>query len=180
VPSKIGQAYTYLALTAILPGRSDELRRLIESLPLAPESPFARVRQVHFARWVIVPQLVEVGPPPETPDRLRNEYLLFSADVDGELEPFLEALRESIPEVMDAVYAHCVAYPRSADREGFHRYFRHNQIETTFPFSAYPDATVQEVREAIELRGRLIDLAVREQELDAAGLQEAYHQAFGR
>ena len=58
---------------------------------------------------------------------------------------------------MDAVYAHCVAYPGTADGDGFHRYFRHNQIETTFPFSAYPDATVPDVREALELRRRLIE-----------------------
>jgi len=178
VPSKIGQAYTYLALTAILPGRSEELREVVEAYPLASESPFARVGRVHFARWVIIPQLVEVGPPPEVPDRLNNEYLLFSTDVDGDLEPFLEALRTEIPEVMDAVYSHCVAYPGTADRDGFHRYFRHNQIETTGPFTPYPDATVPEVREALELRRRLIDLAVRAQELDAAGLQEAYRQAF--
>jgi hypothetical protein len=178
VPSKIGQAYAYLALTAILPGRSDELREVVEAFPLGSESPFARVEQVHFARWVIVPQLVEVGPPPEVPDRLNNEYLLFSTDVDGDLEPFLEALRTEIPEVMDAVYSHCVAYPGTADRNGFHRYFRHNQIETTFPFSAYPDATVSEVRDALDLRRRLIELAVRAQELDPAGLQEAYRQAF--
>lgn len=176
--SKIGQAYTYLALNAILPGRSEELREVIEAYPLAAESPFARVGRIHFARWVIVPQLVEVGPPPEVPDRLNNEYLLFSTDVDGDLEPFLEALRTEIPEVMDAVYSHCVAYPGSADRDGFQRYFRHNQIETTFPFSAYQDATVPEVREALELRRRLIDLAVRSQTLDPAGLQEAYRQAF--
>jgi hypothetical protein len=179
VPSKIGQAYTYLALTATLPGRSQELREIVEAFPLGPESPFARVDRVHFARWVIVPQLVEVGPPPEVPDRLNNEYLLFSTDVDGDLEPFLEALRTEIPEVMDAVYSHCVAYPGTADRDGFHRYFRHNQIETTFPFSAYQGATLPEVREALELRQKLIDLAVKAQELDAAGLQEAYRQAFG-
>jgi len=178
MPNNIGQAYTYLALTAILPGRSQELHEVVEAFPLASESPFARVGQVHFARWVIVPQLVEVGPPPKVPDRLNNEYLMFSADVDGELEPLLEALRTEIPEVMDAVYSHCVAYPGTADRDGFQRYFRHNQIETTFPFSAYPDATVSEVREALELRRRLIDLAVRAQELDPAGLQEAYLQAF--
>jgi hypothetical protein len=179
VPSEIGQAYTYLALTAILPGRSEQLREVVEALPLAAESPFARVGRVHFARWVIVPQLVEVGPPaPERQDRLKNEYLLFSADVDGALDPFLDELCEAIPEVVDAVYEHCVAYPGTADRQAFRRYMRHNQIETTFPFAAYPDATVPEVREALDLRRRLIDFAVRAQALEPAQLRDAYRREF--
>jgi len=178
VPNRLGQAYAYQALTAILPGRSQELREVVEALPTGSESAFVRVGQVHFARWVIVPQLVEVGPPPEVPDRLNNEYLLFAADVDGDLEPFLEALRTEIPEVMDAIYSHCVGYPGTAGRDGFHRYLRHNQIETTFPWSAHADATVSEVREALDLRRRLIELAIRAQDFDPAGLQEAYRQAF--
>jgi hypothetical protein len=181
VPSKIGQAYTYLALTAILPGRSRELRELVEALPLGAGSPFARVHRVHFARWVIIPQLVEVGPPaPARHDRLKNEYLLFSADVDGALDAFLDALCDSIPELIDAVYAHCVAFPGSSDRAAFRRYMRHNQIETTFPFAAYPDSTVAEVREALELRRRLIEFAVRAQGLEPAELRDAYRRELAR
>jgi hypothetical protein len=179
LPSEIGQAYTYLALTAILPGRSEALREEIEALPLGTESPFARVEQVHFARWVIIPQLVEVGPPaPARHDKLRNEYLLFSADVDGPLDAFLDALRLQIPEVLDAVYDHCVGYPGSADAAAFRRYLRHNRIETTLPFAAYPDSTVAEVREALELRRRLIEFAVRSQQLDPASLQREFRQTF--
>jgi hypothetical protein len=179
VPSEVGQAYTYLALTAILPGRSGDVRALIEALPLASESPFARVDRVHFARWVIIPQLVEVGPPaPARHDRLKNQYLLFSTDFDGGLDAFLDTLCDEIPEVIDAVYAHCVGYPGTADRAAFRRYMRHNQIETTFPFAAYPDSTVAEVREALDLRRRLIDFAVRAQALEPAELREAHRSEF--
>jgi hypothetical protein len=178
VPNQIGQAYTFMALTAILPGRSGELREYVESLPAGPESPFARVKQVHFARWVIIPQLVEVGPPPERPDRLKNEYLLFSSDFDGRLDRFLDAMIDAIGEETDAVYRHCVGFPGTGARDGFHRYMRHNQIDTTFPFSAYPDATVAEVREALALRERLIAFAVRTQSLDPDALLQEYRREF--
>jgi hypothetical protein len=112
------------------------------------------------------------------PDKLRNEYLLFSADVDGELDPFLDSLCESIPREIDAVYGHCVGYPGVADGEAFRGYMHHNQIDTTFPFAASAEATVSEVREGLELRRRLIEFAVQAQHLDPAGVQEAYRRAF--
>ncbi len=178
MPNVIGQAYTFMALTAILPGRTDSLREHVESLGVGAESPFARLEQTHFARFVIIPQLIDLGPPPATRDTLKNEYLLFSTDFDGPLERFLNGLCEGMAEEADRVWGHCVGYPGTADRAAFERYMRHNQIDTTFPFAAYPDATVAEVREALELRTRLIDFAIRAQAMDPASLHEAYRQEF--
>jgi hypothetical protein len=171
----VGKAYFLLALTAIIPGRAEELRDRLEALPTGAESPLAGVGCVHFGRFVIVSRLVKLGPMEE---RLANEYLLFAADVDGPLDEFVEALRERMADEADAIWGHCVGYPGSSDREGFHAWLRHNQIDTQLPFAAYPEAALPEVLEALELRRRLIELAIRAQELDPAGLQEAYRQAF--
>ncbi len=173
----LGRSYFFCSLTAILPGREQELRDYLESLPVGGESPLARVGVVHFGRWVIVSRLVYLGPPSE-PDDLRNEYLLFAVEVDGPLEGFLDLLRERMAEEADLVWGHCVGYPGSGDRDTFHRYLRHNQIDVQLAFAAYPEATLPEVLEALDLRRRLIELAVRAQDLDPASLQEAYRQAF--
>jgi hypothetical protein len=178
MPSRVGQAYTFMTLTAIVPGRTEELREYVESLPLGGESPFARLEHVHFARFVIIPQLVDLGPPPEERDMLKNEYLLFSTDFDSPLERFLDAVCEAMPDEADAVWGHCVGYPGTADREAFHRYMRHNQIETTFPYSAYPDASLPEVRDALALRSRFVEFAVRAQAMDAEELYEEYSRNF--
>jgi hypothetical protein len=168
-----------MTLTAIAPGRSEALRERLETLPLGAGSPFARLDHVHFARFVIIDKLADLGPPPEVRDTLKNEYLLFSTDFDRPLERFLDAVCEQMPEEADAVWGLCVGYPGTADREAFARYMRHNQIETTFPFSAYPDASLPEVREALELRSRFVEFAVRSQGMDAAELHEAYRREFG-
>ena len=178
MPNVVGQAYTFMALTAIAPGRSESLRGHLESLPSAAESPFAKLDQTHFARFVIIPQLVDLGPPPATRDTLKNEYLLFSADFDGSLERFLDGVCIAMAAEADTIWGHCVGYPGTSDRAAFERYMRHNQIDTTFPFAAYPHATVADVREALELRGRLTDFAIRAQSMDSASLHEAYRQAF--
>jgi hypothetical protein len=173
----LGRSYLFASLTAILPGREQELRDYLELLPPAAESPLARVAGVHFGRWVIVSSLVYFGPPAERDD-LKNAYLLFAAAADGPLERFLDALCDGMPEEADAIWGYCVGYPGSENRDAFHRYLRHNQIDTQLPFAAYPEATLPEVLEALELRVRLIDLAVRAQELDALSLQQAYREAF--
>jgi hypothetical protein len=169
----VGKAYFFLALTAILPGRAEALREHLESLPTGSDSPLARVGRVHFGRWVIVSRLVKLGPVEE---QLANEYLLFAAEVDGPLDAFLDALRERMAEDADTVWGHCVGYPGSGDREGFHRWLRHNQIDAQLPFAAYPEATLPEVLEALELRERLTAFAVAAQGLDADALNEAYRR----
>lgn len=178
MPNVVGQAYTFMALTAIAPGRSESLREHLESMPEGAHSPLARMEQTHFARFVIIPQLVDLGPPPATRDTLKNEYLLFSADFDGSLQRFLNGLCDVMAEEVASIWGHCVGYPGTADRAAFERYMLHNQIDTTFPFAAYPDATVADVREALALRSRLIDFAIRAQAMDPESLREAYRQEF--
>ncbi|MEK6275955.1 MAG: hypothetical protein AABM30_11555 [Actinomycetota bacterium] len=178
MPNGVGQAYAFMTLTAIASGRSAPLRTYLESLPVGSDSPFARLEQTHFARCVLIPQLIDLGPPPEEADTLKNEYLLFSADFDGPLLRFLDALCDAMPVETDAIWGHCVGYPGIADPAEFARYMRHNQIDTTFPFAAYPDASVAEVREALQLRSQLIDFAIRAQAMDPARLRETYRQEF--
>ena len=180
MPNVIGQAYTFMALTAIAPGRSAALRAYLEAMPVGPDSPVARLEQTHFARFIVIPQLIDLGPPPATRDRLKNEYLLFSTDFDGSLQDFLQALCGAMPVEADAIWGHCVGYPGADDQAAFERYMRHNQIDTTFPFSAYPDATVADVRAALALRARLIDFAIRAQAMDPATLESAYRREFAR
>jgi hypothetical protein len=180
VPHKVGQAYAYMALTAIVPGRSGELREHLEALPLGADSPLAKLENVHFGRWLIIPHLVYQGPPQEPGDELKNEYLMFSADFDGELEPFLDAVATKMSAEADAIWSHCVGYPGTSDAEAFKRYMRHNQIPTSMPVGAYAEHPLPEVREALALRARLIDLAVRAQTLDADALREAYRRELAR
>jgi hypothetical protein len=167
-----------LTLTAIEPGRSESLREYLESLPLGVDSPFASLEQAHFARFVVIPQLIHISPPPEKPDTLKNEYLLFSADFDGSLDRFLDAICDSMAAEADAAWGHCVGYPGTGDRSSFKGYIRHNQIDTTMPFAAYPDATVNEVREALGLRARLTAFAIRAQGMEGTGLHDAFLDEF--
>jgi hypothetical protein len=175
----IGQTYALTVFTPITPGREAALREHLESLPQGPNSPLAKLPTTHFARWQILHGLFHQGPP-QKPDDLRSQYLVFTCDFDGDLSDYLEDMRTDMGSDADEIWAHCVGYPGSRNAEEFRRYFEHNRIETTMPFAAYPEHTVVEVREALALRQRLIAFAQQAQDLAPEALYEAYREAFER
>lgn len=173
-----GQAGAWTVLTPIIAGHEQELRAHLDGLPQGEASPLAAATRTHFARWVMIPQLVHQGRPQE-PDALKSQYLLFTACVDGPRETYPEHLCAAMGEAADAIWGHCVGYPGASDAERFRAWFEHNHLPSTFFVAAYPETTVEQVRAALALRERLIALAVQAQGLDAAGFAKVYREAFG-
>jgi hypothetical protein len=163
-------------LTPIVAGREGALRRYIRSLPLGAESPLSRVGGTHFGRWLIIPQLIYEGPP-QKPDSIKSQYLLFTAYFDGaDLGPYLESLA-ALPEAAD-IWGSCIGCPPARDRAAFVRYLRHNQLDTELLYIGYA-ATVGRVRASLDLRRRLLDFAVDHQSSDDAALLRDWRETFG-
>ena len=175
----LGGTYALTVMAPIVRGRETDLREYLERQPIGRESPLARLERTHMARWVIVPQLYYQGPP-QKPDSLKYEWLVFTSDFDGGLDGYLDDVCEHMSAEADEIWGHCVGYPGAADRDAFKRYMRHNQVHTTVPFGAYPESTVAEVRESLRLRERLIAFAVEAQGMDPVELYEAYRSAFAK
>jgi len=171
----LGQMYALTVLAPIVPGEADALQQLLAHIPRDP-SPLSRLGLAHFARWVVIPDFGQ------DPSRLRAErfgpYLLFSATFDGGLEPFLEQLCVTLAEEGEPIWSRCLGVPTPARGAPLKAYLRHNQVQTGLFFAAYPQATVEEVNEALTLRKRTIDFAIRSQEMDATALQQAFLQEF--
>lgn len=175
MPNVAGQAYALSVFTPILPGHADELRQYVEQLPPGAQSPLAVLPATHFARWVIIDDLVYEGAPQQR-DRLHSQYLLFESCLDGDSDAYLEAMRTAMAAEADAIWGHCAGYPGSAAAAAFAAYMRHNQIEASFFVAAYPDATVQDVRDSLALRARIIELAIATQGVDAEAALAAYRR----
>jgi hypothetical protein len=172
-----GGAYALTVLTPITPGQEAKLRSHLDALPTEQRSPLARLTSTHFARYIVIDDLVYQGPP-QKPDRLSCAYLLFTSNFDGDLDAYLEDMHAYLREDADAIWGHCVGYPGSADLDSFKAYFRHNQLPTTFFVAAYPDATVSEVRAALALRQRVVDFALRSQGMEPDELHQAFLEDF--
>jgi hypothetical protein len=176
-----GTAYALTVFCAILPGREEEVRQVIEGLPRGSGSPMARL-PVHTSRLQIIDHLVYQGAP-QKPDTLRNKYLVFTAAFDavpfgGKVDGFLDLLVDRVGDEADRWWRHCVAYPGMVDRGAFKRWIKHNQIHTGLLEVATPNQTVESAREALAIRERVLAFAISAQGRSPREVQESFSRAF--
>lgn len=174
-----GQAYSLTVLTPILDGHETHLSQYLNALPSGDASPLAGVVGTHFARWVVIDDVIYQGPDQGDRDHLEHPRLLFTSNFDGDLDPYLEALRTGLGDSADTIWGHCIGYPGRADADAFARYIRHHQIDSSLFFAAYGDRTVQDVKRSLAARTKLIEFALRAQGLGARQLKEAFLEEFG-
>lgn len=170
-----GQSYALVVLAPLLDGQADALRAHLERLPRQAASPFARVPGTHMARLVVIDGLPSEGAP-EPHDEPAAGYLLLASDFDGGLDAYTDALCDRIGEELDGILGHCSGYPGSAERDEFARYLRRHQVDVGFSIVGYPQATVEDVDAALELRERLVDFVASAQEMDADTLHRAWRE----
>ena len=172
-----GQAFALTVMTPILEGHESALAHYLSTLGTGSASPLARVPGTHFARWVVMGDVVYEGDG-QRPDHLSVGRLLFTSNFDGLPEPYLEELRTGLGEVAERVWEHCVDYPGCADAGAFAAYMRSHQIESSLFFAAYGECTVQHVQRSLATRRRVIEFAMRAQGLASVELQAAFQETF--
>lgn len=149
---------TFCALVPLVD--AEAARAEIERWPLGDRSPFRRLEQVHFARFVIIPGL-ERQVADQPPDDLAAPYLMFSAFFDGERDAFLTALSEELGDEADRAFRHCRGYPGHPREQGatFRGWLEEHRVPATAIFGAYPDASLPDIRRALAFRAKFRDFA---------------------
>jgi hypothetical protein len=163
-------------LTPVVEGRVPALRQAIAAWPQGAESPFARVFGTHLARLTVVDALDDRD---LRPDPSAGSFLLFSTDFDGVAEVHVERLRSGLGEDADRVWSHCAGYPGHLRARPFRKWMLEHRIPVGFSVAPYKHHGVEEVREALALRRRLVDFAVGAADLDSPALKSAWLRAFG-
>lgn len=174
---RMGVVHALTVFAPIIPGHTEMVRELIESLPRASASPLARIPTLHFSRIQIFDHLVyqEGG---QKPDSLASDYLVFTSSFDGKLDPYLDSICDLIPEEADSWWSHCVGYPGTKDRDAFKRYIKSHHRPSALFAPAYPKATLPEVRAALALREQLVDFIADTQGLEPAEIQRRFTETF--
>ncbi len=175
--NRVGGVYALTVFTPIVHGHEDELRAYLEALPVGADSPLARLDDLHLSRIQIIDALVDQGPPHRR-ETLKRSHLLFTSTVDGDLDPYLDAICERIGAEAGCWWSHCDGYPGTTDRAAFRRYIRAHKVDTNLLAVANPGVTVRDVRESLALRERVVDFAAAAQGLDAAALHERFLATF--
>lgn len=172
-----GQAYALTVLTPILEGRESRLARYLSAFGAGSASPLAGIPGTHFARWVVIGDVVYEGGG-QRRDHLAVGRLLFSSNFDGPPEPYVEALRTGLASHADEIWGNCAGYPGSDDGAAFAAYLRAYQVESALFFAAYGDRTVLEVKQSLAARRGLIEFALNAQGLSPVELKSAFRGAF--
>lgn len=123
-------------------------------------SPFARCTKTHFARIVVLDDVIFNGRMPENAlavalknedltvpksvDMLPGPYLFFNADfdapqgTDAELRDWLRGVWTNMRTDLDPIFKHCWQYTaKVTDSDNFVDYVMAHQLETTMPFNDY-------------------------------------------
>jgi hypothetical protein len=173
-----GQAYSLTVITPIVNGQETQLTGYLDALQSGDQSPLAGVAGTHFARWVVIDDVIYEGPHEGDREHLKHARLLFTSNFDGPLDPYLEALRTGLGASADTIWGHCIGYPGSGEARAFADYMRHHQIDSSLFFAAYGDRTVEEVKRSLALRMQFVAFALKAQGLPPAELKAAFLQEF--
>ena len=104
----------------------------------------ARVRTIHFARWVWIDP---------------NKRILFLSNYDGSLESYMDDFINKVGFGLNVVFSNGIGYPRAnwlvfdgcKDERKFKEYLRRHQLPTQVWYAAYRDLTAVD----LERNGRI-------------------------
>ncbi len=173
-----GKTYALMVLTPIKPGMDAELRAYLEGIAAAGESPLARLPRTHLARLMIVPDM-PVAPGSGVQDPLDGPYLMFTANFDGDVDSYLDELAQQLVPEAQEIWGRCIACPQPAEGAALKAYLWRNQLNSGVVFAAYGQASVAQIRGALDKRARLADFVVKAQDMAPEQRRKAFLEEFG-
>jgi hypothetical protein len=167
-----GRFYAFTSLTPIKPGSAAAVDLELRRYETGP-SPFRNLPEVHAARLVVIDQLKTgwFGAPDPRP-QLRSQYVLFTADIiapyDGYALPdqFLERMYVSLRAEVHTIWGQCYGFATARTPMQFASWLKRSQLDTSLYFVGYPDATPEELSEALQVRDELIEFVRTHQYLN--------------
>jgi len=183
--NKSGNAYALTMLCPILGGvppgldagssltHTTLLRNLLQTLHVNEESPMAKVPNTYLCRFWVLSDVPYQGNPAFL-DHLKSDYLVFSSNFHGELEPYLEGMWGALKDGVLAILAHCVGTGSVHDAPSFIEYAKKCQVTTTFFFNGSTDEPLAEQLKNLYLKQEFSKFAFENQGKSAKELQQAF------
>jgi len=134
-----------------------------------------------FVHWVIVkrnkfPCLDDK----QEPEQLNYDYLFFLSTFNGPWGPYIDAFTDVLYKALDTVWAWSKGYPFARPVSALKAYIIRNQVESDHAYSAYPGASVRDVRSALELHGELKRFAEYSHDLSPAQFRSDFNRLLIR
>jgi hypothetical protein len=172
-----GKVYAINVITPMRPWKTNILRALFFLLdhikPL--QSKLINLSFIQFARWAILRQRAfpdlgqDVGP-----ESMEYDYLLFFSNFNGTWNQYIDAFAAVLGRELNLVWRWSDKFPGSVPVTGFKEYIARVQFDTDYYYTAYPEATANDVKSAHIVQKALDDFSVNAETLTAEQFREAY------
>ena len=151
------------------------IRYALQQLPVGLDSPMTKVPNTYLCRLFVLDDVHFEGHP-ATLEHLASAYLVFTANLHGDLDTWLAGLWGNIQNEIRSVLRHCVGFERVSDARSFIDYVKKCQIETTFFFVGSTDAPLAEQLKSLYLKQEFSKFVYANQGKSAVELQAAFAQ----
>lgn len=153
-----GKVYAMNAITPMRPWKTWILRAIFFILghikPL--QSDLINLSFIQFARWVIVPRnsFPFIGTP-QRRELLAYDYLLFFSNFNGTWNQYIDAFSAVLSQGLDLIWKWSEKFPGSTPVTIFKEYIARVQFDTDYYYTAYPYATINDVKAAHRVQAAL-------------------------
>jgi hypothetical protein len=132
---------------------------------------------IHFARWVIVsrhsfPRLAHLQPR----DDLQYDYLFFFSNFNGTWNQYIDAFSAVLFSGLNLIWRWSEKFPGSRPVTPFKNFIVRGQVGTPYYYTAYPNATINDVKAAHRVQAALKDFEKLSNGMAPAKFAEAYLQ----
>jgi hypothetical protein len=174
-----GKVYAMNVITPMKPWKTWLLRGFffvlghIRSL----QSDLINLHFIEFARWVIVPRhaFPYLGEPQKR-ENLQYDYLLFFSNFNGTWNQYIDAFSAVLSRGLNLIWRWSEKFPGSLPVTPFKSFITSVQFDTDYFFSAYPEATINDVQSAHIVQSELDSLSKQSAALTPEEFRAAYVQ----
>ena len=120
----------------------------------------ARVRSIHFARWVFLDN---------------RQRIIFFSNYDGSLDTYMDDFINKVGFGLNVVFSNGIGYPRTnwlildgcGDERKFKEYLRRHQMPTQVWYKAYPGLTAVDLERNVRIRQGLASSSLNDRDARA-------------
>jgi hypothetical protein len=172
-----GRARAFGTLSAIEPLRSFALRATLSLLERIRAGTLARAHgATHFASFYVLAADRAARLTPAADREQRRDFLLSLVTFDGDRDAYLHACSRVLGFAVDAIGAQCERWPGVLNLNAFRDFAREHELPSAAFYTAYPDATVHDVRAALRLTQALERFASELPAADARQFRRRYER----
>ena len=172
-----GKVYAMNVVTPMKPWKTGLLRGFFFILgqvkPL--QADLINLHFIQFARWVIVPRksFPFLGGTQKR-EQLKYDYLLFFSNFNGTWNQYIDAFSAVLSRGLNVIWRWSEKFPGSVPVTPFKSYITSVQFDTDYYFSAYPEATINDIESAHIVQDEFNLLTKSAAEMSPAQFRSAY------